>query len=135
MATFAVLRKLDHCFASLLSGQDIDTKEALPGFENGMRGGMTRTDMVRCKSVVEQMRVVIVDVMSRGYVEEEEEEEPYRQDTTTTEAESGAEESGANSAWGEDDESVHMDVARVYENTIVKLGEVLGDGGGIGDIS
>ncbi len=34
----------------------------------------------------------------------------------------------------DDDDDTHMDVARVYEHTIVKLGEVLAGGGGIGDI-
>ncbi len=125
IATFTVLRKLDHCFASLLSGQDIDTSEPLPGFENGMRAGMSRTDMVRCRSVVEQTRLVVVDIMTRG----EPDDEAEYQDVT--ESESAAEQSVRGTGWiDNDDDEVHMDVARVYENTIVKLGEALGDGAG-----
>ncbi|TQN73557.1 hypothetical protein CSHISOI_01933, partial [Colletotrichum shisoi] len=44
-AAFSILKKLDHCFASLLAGRDIETKATLPGFENGMRAGMSTTDM------------------------------------------------------------------------------------------
>ncbi len=120
-ATFAILRKLDHCFASLLGGADIGTKESLPGFENGLRGGMSRTDMVRCRSVVEQMRVVIVEAMSRGGAIDEDE------DMTETDAEISTDGGGAANPWDDDDDSLHMDVARVYENTLVKLGEVMDD--------
>jgi hypothetical protein len=128
IATFSVLRKLDHCFASLLAGEDIDTKETLPGFENGLRGGMSRTDMVRCKSVLELTRVLIVDVMSRGDPDDEEEYQEGR------ETESAPEDGANGSNWEDDDDTLHMDMARVYENTLVKLGEVLEDGGAVGDI-
>ncbi len=87
---------------------------------------MSRTDMVRCKSLVEQMRVIIAGVMSRGDGDGEQE---YLKEAG---AESAAEDGGISSAWV--DEAFDMDVARVYENTIVKLGEVLADGGGIGDL-
>jgi len=124
-ATFSVLRKLDHCFASLLSGEDIDTKETLPGFEQGLKGGLTRTDMVRCKSVVERTRVVIVEVMSRGDPEDEDEDED--EVPTDVAGESATEDGGRSAVW-DDDDTVHMDVARVYEHTIVKLGGLLGEG-------
>lgn len=122
--TFDILHKLDHCFASLLSGEDIETHEPLPGFENGLRSGMTRTDMVRCKSTVQNARVVIVDVMSKrrtGNVQEVPADETE---------ESGAEGPGGfnDSGW-DDKESLYMDVARVYENTLVKLGDTLGESG------
>ncbi|KAJ4294690.1 hypothetical protein N0V88_004920 [Collariella sp. IMI 366227] len=133
-ATFAILEKLDHCFASLLTGEDIDSHELLPGFENGFRAGMSRTDMVRCKSIVEQARVLIVDVMSKEPEEEEEdgaEDEPQTMD----EDESGPEGPGRSgrAMWDEDEERLFMDVARVYENSLVKLGETLGMGW-VGDI-
>jgi hypothetical protein len=44
-ATFGLLRKMDHAFSSLLKGEDNDTGEILPGFEGGMRGGMSKTDV------------------------------------------------------------------------------------------
>jgi hypothetical protein len=123
-ATFSILKKLDHCFASLLHGEDIDTKETLPGFENGLRGGMTTTDMVRCKGIVEQTRVNIVKVMSKEpELEEEDQETDTDTDMGTITDDSGA---GIRS-WGVDDDDdeddINMDVARVYENTLVQLGE------------
>jgi hypothetical protein len=62
--TFALLKKLDHCFSSLLRGRDIRTDEILPGFERGLNKGMTRTDMVRCKSLADQTRMQIALKMS-----------------------------------------------------------------------
>jgi len=129
--TFSTLRKLDHCFASLLAGEDIESHEPLPGFENGMRGGMSRTDMVRCKSVVQQTRILIVDVMSKGVEEVGDDGAPY-----DSQAESGIDGPGSSTKgqWDEQEEELYMDVARVYEKTLVKLGDALGEGGGVGDI-
>jgi len=45
-AIFALLRKLDHAFVSLLRGEDSITGEVLPGFCDGGRG-FSRTDS-RC---------------------------------------------------------------------------------------
>jgi len=136
-ATFSTLRKLDHCFASLLTGQDYETKEDLPGFENGLRSGMSRTDMVRCKSLVELTRVIIVDVMNKEPEDDEDVEEPEEL-LMSDDPESGVDgPAGRSSKWNwldDDDEEFHMDVARVYEHTLVQLGEALGDGGGVGDI-
>ncbi|KAK4234898.1 hypothetical protein C8A03DRAFT_18275 [Achaetomium macrosporum] len=123
-ATFAILHKLDHCFASLLSGEDIETHEPLPGFDGGRRAGMSKTDMVRCRSVVEEARVLIVEVMSRGREEDGVEEDE------------GSDEDGDGSDatfLEEDEEKLFMDVARVYENTLVKLGETLGET--LGDVA
>lgn len=134
----SLLRKLDFCFASLLSGQDIETKETLPGFENGVRGVMTKTHMVRCKSIVEQTRVIVIEVMNKrtGAEEEEDRAEDDAMDTDTdlvTEAETDAEATDAltddktfvDPNWDDEDDDLYMDVARVYERTLVQLGEVL----------
>ncbi|KAF4472054.1 meiotic recombination dmc1 [Fusarium albosuccineum] len=122
-ASFAILRKLDHCFASLLSGQDIETRETLPGFENGLRGGMTTTEMIRCRSLVDQCRVLMVEVM-RDPAEDEEDEEMDTDDDTDTDG-------PGIRGWGgvEDDEEMmlQMDAARVFEKSIVLLNERLGD--------
>ena len=126
-ATFALLRKLDHCFASLLTGKDIDSNEPLPGFENGLRAGMTTTDMVRCRSLVEQTRVLMVEVLSQG-VEEVDDEDDEGGDETDTNMDD-VDDNGP-SAWDVDDEEeerMHLDSARVYENTIIHLNERLGD--------
>jgi hypothetical protein len=127
--TFALLRKLDHVFASLLLGRDIDSGYALPGFQ-GKGGGMTRTDMVRCKSLVEGVRVLIVEVMSKeGFVDNEDPVDFDTNEQTGTDADMDAAYGDNESAW--DDERSHdMDVARVFEKTIVQLGESLGSSTG-----
>ncbi|KAM0227709.1 hypothetical protein ACHAP5_012123 [Fusarium lateritium] len=123
-ASFSVLRKLDHCFASLLSGQDIETHETLPGFENGLRGGLTTTEMIRCRSLVDQCRVLMVEVMRDPTEEDEEDEEPETDTDTDMEG-------PAIRGWGgvEDDDEMmlQLDAARVFEKTIVHLNERLGD--------
>lgn len=137
-ATFALLGKLDHCFASLLSGQDVDSQEYLPGFENGLRAGMTVTDMVRCRSLVEQTRVLMVEVLS-GEVDEEddedEEDEGDDDDDDIDNVEGGLDAAAQRRegygdqtsmpSWDIDEERLHLDAARIYENTIVQLGERL----------
>ena len=118
-STFGLLGKLDHAFASLLKGEDSDTGEILPGFEGGMRGGMSKTDMVRCKGLVEATRVLSVDVMSG------------QPDVDGKTGESGTEsELEEDAGMGIDEQSFEMGVARVYEQTIVQLGERL-DGNGV----
>ncbi|KAG6008567.1 hypothetical protein E4U54_008688 [Claviceps lovelessii] len=131
-ATFELLRKLDHCFASLLCGQDIDSKESLPGFENGLRAGMTTTDMVRCRSLVEQTRVLMVEILSSGDMDDEDDDDDD-DDVGAEESTDMGEDSDAQAhssggfTWDDEEERLHMDAARVYENTIVRLGERLGD--------
>ncbi|OAQ64010.1 meiotic recombination protein DMC1 [Pochonia chlamydosporia 170] len=124
-STFELLRKLDHCFASLLRGQDIDTNETLPGFENGLRAGMSTTDMVRCRSLVEQSRMLMVEILSTGDLDDEDDDEDDDMDGE----ESAAEASGNQTPtpWDINEERLHLDAARIYENTIVQLGERLGD--------
>ncbi|KAI0018634.1 hypothetical protein F4780DRAFT_750298 [Xylariomycetidae sp. FL0641] len=63
--TFALLRKLDHCFASLLCGRDVQSREPLPGFAGrGPQAGFSRTDMVRLKSMADETRMLVAVVMS-----------------------------------------------------------------------
>lgn len=74
--------------------------------------------MVRCKSLVESTRVLIVDVMGQAPEVE-----------TDDVGESGAETdymSLDESGYGIEEDEHDMDVARVYEATIVQLGENLG---------
>ncbi|KAK1971419.1 hypothetical protein LY78DRAFT_676845 [Colletotrichum sublineola] len=125
-ATFSILKKLDHCFASILTGRDIETKDTLPGFENGMRAGMSTTDMVRCRSSVEQTRLVIVEVLSKEPDEDDETEET-ESETDDTMGNDTEDDDAVDSVWDGDDDGFYLDAARVYENTIVQLGERLGD--------
>jgi hypothetical protein len=127
--TFALLRKLDHAFAGLLLGHDIDSGHALPGFQ-GKRGGMTRTDMVRCKSLVEGMRVLIVEVMSKeGLTDLSDPVDTDTNEQTGTDTDIDTAYGDTESGW-DDEQDYHMDVARVFEKTIIQLGESLGSSTG-----
>ncbi|KAM0274420.1 hypothetical protein ACHAQH_007858 [Verticillium albo-atrum] len=132
-ATFFILRKLDYCFASLLSGEDIDSKDPLPGFDNGLRAGMSTTDMVRCRSLVEQSRVLVVEVLSSNAEEIEDEDEVEEEEESDLDNKPGGDSvggpdiGGRSVTWTEDDARLDMDVVRVYEKTIVQLGTRLGD--------
>ncbi|KAI0376184.1 hypothetical protein F5Y04DRAFT_215677 [Hypomontagnella monticulosa] len=61
--TFAFLKKMDHCFSSLVLGRDIKSGEPLSGLR-GTGGALTSTDMVRCKSIVDESRMLVAMVMS-----------------------------------------------------------------------
>ena len=131
ISTFTLLRKLDHAFASLLLGHDVETSDPLPGFQ-GKRGGMSKTDMVRCKSLVEGMRVQIVVVMS-GERERDDlkPSEIENSEQRGTDSDMDGEYTDPESAWDDDDDQGHiMDVARVFEKTIVQLGDLLRDEAG-----
>jgi len=86
--------------------------------------------MVRCKSTVEATRVLVVDVMSRERDADDQDGEEPDQLLTADESESGPEgpDHARRGLWedDDDDELFHMDMARVYENTLVQLGETLG---------
>lgn len=94
---------------------------------------MSGTDKVRCRSTVEQTRVLVVEVMNnKPEVEEldddeenEEEEDGRGYNTPTTDTMSDTDN-------GEDDEldEMDMEVARVYEHTLIELGESIGNAGG-----
>lgn len=81
---------------------------------------MSKTDMVRLKSTVQQTRVVIVDVLDNDDDGETSRvEELDDQDGEEVDDYDGDE-------WDDrEKERMFMDVARVYENTLVKLGELL----------
>ena len=77
--TFTLLRKLDHAFASLLKGRDVESGEVLPGFSGG-RGRVSVTEKVRVRGVVERGRVVVVEVAGGGTVTEDGEEDEDEDD-------------------------------------------------------
>jgi hypothetical protein len=118
--TFKLLKKMDYVFASLVSGRDVDSQQVLPGFERGQ--AMSRTDMVRCRSLVEGTRVLVVEVMGR------EPEGPETAEETGGETDEASEDDTEDmegiDEWQEDDD-LAMEVARVYERTIVALNKVL----------
>jgi len=119
---FRLLDKLDTAFASLLLGKDLDTGDSLPGFAN--RRGLSGTEKVRIKSLVERTRVAVVEVMNKGEYEEDVEED----------GETGEEDEDDNGMADIDyDASTDyaMEVAKVYDKTLVELGDTL-DGAAIG---
>jgi hypothetical protein len=118
-ATFRVLDKLDLAFASLLQGRHVETGETLSGFERGKK--VSGTDKVRLKSIVDQTRVIVMDVVGRGGIAEEPEE-----DDETVYMETGDE---MEDVLGEDADEYgerEMGVAKVYDRTVVELGDTIG---------
>ncbi|KAI9771179.1 MAG: hypothetical protein M1840_002530 [Geoglossum simile] len=124
--TLRLLRKLDTVFASLLRGHDADTREALGGFARNT-GRISITDMVRLKSLVERARVVVVDVMGR---EEVSEEWGHEKDDDSSDAQRGG--NKVMEGQEEGDGRWDMEVARVYDRTIVELGGLLRNSGADG---
>ena len=134
-STFHLLQKLDCAFASLLRGVNVETGQALPGFTAAAGIGADRkvgkvsvTEKVRIRGVVERTRVGVVEVAggdgggtemeggrgrgdwegemtTGGEDEEEEDEEDMRVE-------------GHHGRW-------EMEIARVYERTVMELGLAL----------
>lgn len=93
--------------------------EALPGFEAGLVGGMTTTDMVRCRSTVESTRSLLFRLLGDAFEddpglggEEDEDEDEDQEDEPRATRQ----------------RNVNTEVDRVYENTIIAIGNRLGDG-------
>jgi len=115
---FRLLDKLDSAFASLIQGKDIETGETLPGFLN--RKGVSGTEKVRIKSLVERTRVTVVEAMSKGEYDvdiEEGQTEDEQDDDDMLDYDAGTD--------------FDMEIARVYDKTLVELGDTL-DGAAIG---
>jgi hypothetical protein len=105
-ATFRLLGKLDLAFASLLQGRHVETGEPLPGFEKGR--GVSITERVRMKSIVDQTRVCVVEVMGNSELDEDEDE-----DELDIENEVDMEFDTAH------------EIGQVYDKTISELGDAL----------
>lgn len=121
---FRLLGKLDHAFASLIQQRDIDTGDPLPGFS--MRRGVSDTEKVRIKSLVERTRICVVDVMSRG--EFEEDDSPIQEEPVQSDIEGDLIlEEPADLDVDDDPEDNNWDmmVARVYDRTLVELGDTM----------
>lgn len=129
--TFQLLHKLDSALYSLLQGTNAETGETLPGFEGG-RGRLSTTDKVRVRGLVERTRVAVVEVAEKGEsvadAGESETEDNLATDDNDNEDDDdddndeimgGMQVEGNHGRW-------EMEVARVYERTIVELGMSLG---------
>lgn len=129
--TFKLLHKLDLAFSSLLRGVDVLTGVILSGFETG-RARLSTTEKVRMRGLVERTRVVVVEVAGKGgstvddsaselISQAETEDESMKDDSETMEALID----GGHGRW-------EMEIARVYERTMVELGVSLENSGGDG---
>jgi hypothetical protein len=132
-ATFSLLEKLDYAFSSLLTGLDTATGESLPGFEYGR--SISTTDKVRLKGIVDRTRLTVVRVMGGESVVGDDGDvgEPMDTDTegegsapTTRDKSTVSFEGFENEDDEEDEDWEERNIGSVYEQTIGKLGDVLG---------
>ncbi|KAK4555738.1 hypothetical protein LTR86_006958 [Recurvomyces mirabilis] len=132
---FKCLGKLDHCFASLIQGREIETGERLPGFF-GYKG-VSDTEKVRIRSLVERTRVGVVEAFKKGELDMDEGDEDVKQseeenDDDDMDLDDELVLENPSSNVGDDDDDSHdMQLARVYDHTIQELGGSL-EGPGIG---
>jgi len=120
--TFQLLQKLDVAFSSLLHGQNVETGDALPGFEGG-RGKLTTTEKVRIRGLVERTRVAVVVAAGKDNSIDDRSRVTETDENMTTDDDMSM---GGNGAGTVDEHGRwEMDVARVYERTIVDLGAAL----------
>ncbi|KAI7378178.1 hypothetical protein KC328_g14026 [Hortaea werneckii] len=131
---FRLLGKLDHAFASLIQGRDVESGEVLPGFEG--RRGVSGTENVRIRSLVERTRVGVVESFKRGEfefegVDGEEDREGEGMDVEEDDDGGLVLENGDPNAEEEEEEgdSFDMQLARVYDRTIQELGDSLEEPG------
>jgi hypothetical protein len=134
--TFKLLSKLDITFASLLQGRHIETGEPLPGFEGGR--AVSGTEKVRIKSLVDQTRIVVVNVIgSLGGSEMGDDFDDSDDTDDTNDFDADDDDDDDDAMDHEELASINrreMGIARVYDRTVVELGDVLG-GTPIGIIS
>ncbi|KAK8187590.1 hypothetical protein HDK77DRAFT_512678 [Phyllosticta capitalensis] len=129
-ALFRLLAKLDHAFASLLQGRDVETGEELPGFDGTARR-VNATEKVRIWSMVQRTRHTVVGVMARyepGGAESEDEDEESKAEESGDELELDLdvdEEFGP----AEQEGAWDLHVAKVYDRTVVELGDALTNAG------
>ncbi|MCJ1388543.1 hypothetical protein MMC18_001390 [Xylographa bjoerkii] len=117
--TFQLLQMLDVSFSSLLHGQNVETGEVLPGFDGG-RGRLTTTEKVRIRGLVERTRVAVVVAAAKvGSADGESRVTDIDEGLTTDDdMMEGLEEDANHGRW-------EMEIARVYERTLVDLGAAL----------
>ncbi|MCJ1272830.1 hypothetical protein MMC21_000619 [Puttea exsequens] len=132
--TFHLLHKLDLAFYSLLRGTNSETGEILPGFEGG-RGKVSTTEKVRMRGLVERTRVAVVEVAGKAGMEVTGLSGLDEGLTTTDDDDEMEGMEGARSEVGVEGNHGRweMEVARVYEKTIVELGMSLDTGMGVID--
>ncbi|KAK4892068.1 hypothetical protein LTR27_009418 [Elasticomyces elasticus] len=132
---FRCLAKLDRCFASLIQGRDVETGETLPGFDAGRRSGVSITEKVRIRSLVERTRVSVLEAFKKGEFDDEAPEDVDDDEDDDEDMEGLLVLEGGRGDEDEDEDSWDMQLARVYDRTIQELGDALADGPGIGIVT
>lgn len=104
----------------------------MPGFGNR---GVSGTEKVRIKSLVDRTRICVVEAMSKGDVDEEDDDEngmgteseddPDDFNMSTDFAEESMDEGNA-AGVREPQGDWDMHIAKVYDRTVVELGDTLG---------
>lgn len=123
-ALFKLLGKLDHAFASLMQGRDIESGKRLPGFEGGNRGVVSGTEKVRIRSLMERTRIAVVEAFKKGeFVFEDDDDSDGDKMDKDTDGEGLVLEGDDHEE--ELEESIDMQIARVYDRTMVELGDSL----------
>lgn len=121
-------------FYSLLQGVNAETGDILSGFEGG-RGKLSTTEKVRMRSLVERTRVAVVEVAGKGGSVTDTEsvaqssmetEDDFTTDNDEDDIMEEMQVNGNHGRW-------EMEIARVYEKTIVELGVSL-DTSGMGGL-
>ena len=126
---FRVLAKLDHAFASLLQGKDVKSGERLPGFDN--RRGVSGTEKVRIRSLIERTRRSVMESLKSGELDDTyESDQEGETDQSEMDVDDDLEgelilEGDGPYAPGQEEESWEMQIARVYDHTMVELGDSL----------
>lgn len=129
-ATFWILSKLDHSFASLICGHDVETGEPLPGSQGDSDSGrMTITEMIRCRSLVEHTR----DLMAAIVVSDADSDDGASDDAGIDEEEKAKEDEVVvddnRHHWDDVDSEVDVlpstGATQIYKNTIDQLGQRL----------
>ncbi|KAL8992826.1 MAG: hypothetical protein Q9169_006812 [Polycauliona sp. 2 TL-2023] len=125
--TFQLLHKLDLMFASLLKGVSAESGEPLPGSETG-RSKLSTTEKVRMRGIVERTRISVVEVAGKdGSLADvsivaqsimTDTEDDFNMTTDNDDDMDALEDEGSHRRW-------EMDIARVYERTIMELGMAL----------
>lgn len=113
---FRLLAKLDLAFASLILGRDLDSGAPLPMSSSGR--GVSTTEKVRIKGIIQSTRIAVVALMATDQRQEPEAE------TLVESSENLDDDMNLDEApmVGQYD----MDIAKVYDQTLIELGDTLG---------
>lgn len=123
-ALFGVLGKMDHAFASLAQGRDVNTGAPLPG-SSETKTLLSGTEKVRIRSVVDRTRVAAFQAFKGESFDHEVEEVDEGEDRMETDDETGLVIEDPDQDMDTESDSWDMQLARVYDQTMVELGDSL----------